>query len=288
MRGGLTDRAALADAVRGVTHVFHCAAAATDWARPEVFVESNVTGTERLLEAARGCAGLERFVHVSTTDVYGYPAAAGDEELPMVDRGLGYNRTKIAGERAVWAAAKAGMRVTVVRPATIYGAAAGAGAVPLVTGVVDELRRGTMLLVDGGRLRAGLVYVDDVAEAMIGVCGVERTVGRAYNVAAGSDVTWGGYVGGLARGMGLRDAWLRLPFGMAMALAAALELPFRVPGVPGRPMLTRHAVYLLGRDQEFSGERARAEFGWEPRVGFCGRGCGGRWRGLSRWDDLPS
>ncbi len=223
VRGDLSDRAALDEAVRGATHVFHCAAAATDWARPEVYVESNVTGTERLLEAVRGCGELERFVHVSTTDVYGYPAVVGDETLPMVDRGLGYNRTKIAGERAVWAAAAAGMRVTVVRPATIYGAAAGTGLVPLVTGVVDELRRGTMLLVDGGRARAGLVYVDDVAEAMIGVCGVEGTVGRAYNVAAGSDVTWGQYVGGLARGLGLRDAWLRHGWGRVASQRLARE-----------------------------------------------------------------
>ena len=266
--GGLTDGAALTEAVRGATHVFHCAAASTDWASARTFYESNVLGTERLLEAAGRSASLERFVHVSTTDAYGYPRVAGDESLAMVDRGLGYNRTKIAGERAVWAAASAGMKVTVVRPATIYGAAIGRGAVPLVSGIVEELRRGTMLLVDGGRARAGLVYVDDVAEAMIGVCAVEATVGRVYNIAAGSDVTWAEYVAGLARGVGLREAWLRLPFAGAMGLAVLCEAPFRVPGMPGRPLLTRHAVYLLGRDQEFEAGRARAEFGWKPQVGF--------------------
>ena len=272
VRGSLTDEAALVEAVQGATHVFHCAAASTDWAADAVFFESNVLGTERLLAAAETSATLARFVHVSTTDVYGYPRVSGDESLAMVDRGLGYNRTKIAGERAVWAAASAGMPVTVMRPATIWGPRGG----PLVMGIVDELRRGTMLLVAGGRVRAGLVYVDDVAEAMIGGCGHEVARGQAYNLCAGSDVTWGEYVGGLAAGLGLKAPWPRLPFGAAMTLAGVCEAPFRVPGVPGRPLLagrpllTRHAVYLLGRDQEFAAGKARAEFGWEPRGGIRG------------------
>ncbi len=268
VRGSLTDLPALALAARDVTHIFHCAAAATDWATPAVFYESNVAGTERLLQAARACTSLHRFVHVSTTDVYGYPRHAGDETLPMVDRKLGYNRTKIAAEHAVWAASAGGLPVTILRPATIYGAAAGDAPVPLVTGIVDELRRGSMLLVDRGRAPAGLVYVDDVADAMLGVCAVEATQARAYNLAAGSRVTWAEYVGALARGLGLKTPWLHLPFSAAMALAAACELPFRFPRLPGRPLLTRHAVYLLGRDQEFTSQRARADFGWSPRVPF--------------------
>jgi nucleoside-diphosphate-sugar epimerase len=30
--------------------------------------------------------------------------------------------------------------------------------------------------------------------------------------------------------------------------------------------LTRHAVYLLGRDQEFPNDRARQDFGFSPQV----------------------
>ena len=71
--GDLTESAAVAEAARGVTQIFHCAAASTDWAPMETFLQSNVTGTETLLAAARQIPGLKRFLHVSTTDVYGYP-----------------------------------------------------------------------------------------------------------------------------------------------------------------------------------------------------------------------
>ncbi len=43
---------------------------------PAVFVQTNVLGTSTLLEAARQC-GIERFVHVSTDEVYGSLGASG-------------------------------------------------------------------------------------------------------------------------------------------------------------------------------------------------------------------
>jgi nucleoside-diphosphate-sugar epimerase len=38
--------------------------------------------------------------------------------------------------------------------------------------------------------------------------------------------------------------------------------------VPGRPLLTRHAVYLLARDEEFPIDRIRRELGFEPAISF--------------------
>jgi len=38
--------------------------------------------------------------------------------------------------------------------------------------------------------------------------------------------------------------------------------------LPGRPLLTRHAVYLLSRNQEYPAERARRELDFAPEVGF--------------------
>src|SRR5579875_551059 len=100
VRGSLTDRAALREAAPEATQIFHCAAASTDWAHPEVFSESNVRGTEMLLEAARVAPRLERFVHISTTDVYGYPVEPCGETAPLRDVGLPYNSTKVAAEEA--------------------------------------------------------------------------------------------------------------------------------------------------------------------------------------------
>ena len=263
-RGGLTDFAALREAVRGRTHIFHSAACSTDWAADRTYFEANVLGTGMLLEAASREGALERFVHVSTTDVYGYPKRPGDESGRLVDTDLPYNRTKLQGERAVWGYSEKGLPVTVIRPATIYGPRGK----DFVVEIAKMLRQRMMLLVDGGRERGGFCYVDNVACAMMTVCLRPETVGEVYNISDGTGVTWKEYVAALARGLGLREPWLDLPFGAAMRVGTAAEGVHRSLRLPGRPLLTRHAVHLLGGDQEFSSGKATREFGYAPGVGF--------------------
>ncbi len=260
--GTLIAAESLRKAVAGCTHIFHCAACSTDWAGLQTYIDANVTGTQNLLEAAAGLPALQRFVHVSTTDVYGYPALPGDETMPLVETDLPYNRTKVQGERAVWKAAAAGLPVTVVRPATIYGPRGK----DFTVEVAKLLRQRLMATVDSGTAAGGFIYVDDVAAAMIAAASSAVAVRQAYNLADGSATTWERYLSLFAGALHARPPWINLSFASAMRLATAMELPHRY-GLPGKPLLTRHAVYLLGRSQEFSANKARQDLGWTPRVG---------------------
>src|SRR5579883_677383 len=66
VQGDLRDRASLAPALAGVTHVFHVAADYRLWSRnPNELYESNVQGTRNLIDASRD-AGVERFIYTST------------------------------------------------------------------------------------------------------------------------------------------------------------------------------------------------------------------------------
>jgi nucleoside-diphosphate-sugar epimerase len=270
VRGDLGDAAALAEAVRGVRVIYHCAACSTDWAPWATYVEANVAGTQNVLEAAVRAGTVERFLHVSTTDVYGYPRVPCDESAPMRDVGLPYNRTKIRGEEAVWRAHREhGLPVTVLRPATIYGPRGK----DFVVEIAKLLRQRLMLLIGGentkgGRPRGGFTYVDNVAQAMMDAAASSKTVGRAYNISDGTGITWRDYTWALADALGYPRPWLRLPFSAAMTLAPAMEAVQRTLRLPGRPLLTRHAVHLVGQDQEFPAKRAREDFGFVPHVSF--------------------
>src|SRR3954462_7327684 len=98
-----------------------------------------------------------------------------------------------------------------------------------------------MALFDGGRARGGFCYVDNVAEAMIRAATTPATLGRAYNITDDTGATWRDYVRALAAGLGYREPWLRLPSRLALPLAGAMELAYSHLGLPGRPVLTRHA-----------------------------------------------
>ncbi len=245
-----------------LTHVFHCAGCSTDWAPARQYEQGNVASVRAVLALATGhMPALRRFIHVSTTDVYGYPEIAGDESTSRRDVHLPYNSTKLRGEELVWKAAASGLPVTVLRPASIYGP----GGKAFVTDIVTLLRQRLMLLVDGGRIAGGFVYVDDVCGAMLRAAAEPRAQGEAYNLSSVDGVTWRDYTGALARALGVPAPFLRLPFGAAMALATVSEVPHKA-GLPGRPLLTRHAVHLLGRDQQYGTAKALEHFGWAPTV----------------------
>jgi nucleoside-diphosphate-sugar epimerase len=261
--GDLADLPSLRRAVEPVTRIFHCAACSTDWAQWENFYGANVTGTENLLTAALDASGLQRFVHVSTTDVYGYPAVPCDETSPTVDAGLPYNQTKRLGEMAVRnAQALHGLPITIVRPATIYGPR---GA-DFTREIASLLRYRIMATINGGAARGGFTYVQNVARAMMDASLSSATVGQAYNIADATNATWTDYLRIFAAGLGYPEPWIDLSEDTAVALAKFFEGLHRALKLPGRPLLTRHAIKLLGVDQEFPIDKARQEFDFSPTI----------------------
>ena len=263
VRGDLSDSSALEDAVRDATHIFHCAACSTDWASQQTYLDANVRGTRNLLAAARKSPRLERFVHVSTTDVYGYPLVPCEEDHPFVDTGLPYNQTKGMGEAAVWKASReVDLPVTVLRPATIYGPRGK----DFTVEIAMLLRQRLMAFVAGGHAPGGFTYVDNVAQAMIDASHHPNALGQAYNIADGTQASWRGYMTLFAQQLGTRPPWIDIPFDAALMLARAFEGTHRVLSLRGRPLLTRHAVYLLGRNQEFPVTKAQSSFGFTPKV----------------------
>jgi nucleoside-diphosphate-sugar epimerase len=264
-RAALTDPAALQSAMNDVSHVFHCAGCSTDWAPADAYYEGNVEATEAILFAARRAGSLTRFLHISTTDVYGYPRVPCDETHPRTFVGLPYNETKCLGEAAVVEAhEKAGLPVTILRPATIYGPRGTA----FVTDIGKLLRESSMALFNHGRTRGGFCYVDNVADAMITAATSAGTLGKTYNITDATNITWKEYVAALAGGLGLKQPWLHIPSGVALPLGRALESAYKLLPIPGRPVLTRHAILLLSRDQEYPITRAQQDFNLTPAISF--------------------
>ncbi len=260
--GSLEDPKSLAPALEDVDRVYHCAALASDWAPWRAFHRANIAGVRNLLEAA---AGIERFVHISTTDVYGYPINVCDEAHPLVDTGLPYNRSKVAGERIVMQYHRdTGLPVTIIRPATIYGPESQS----CVGEIAGLLEKGGMVYLNGGRSGAGLLYIDNAVTGILQAAGSPRTIGEAYNLRDETDYTWREFVEALAARMGVPSPRLSIPGRAAWVVGCASEAAYGMFGILHRPLLTRHAVRLFCRDQNYPIEKARAHFGFRSGVSF--------------------
>lgn len=264
VRGSLADAEILARAMRGIRIVYNCAGLSSDWGRWADFRAANIDGVGNLLSAARKSGSVERFVHVSTTDIYGYPKDPCDESYGFHDVGLPYNRSKGLGDRlALDFHRTTGLPVTVVRPATIFG--------PRSKDWVVELSRlliaGHALTIAGGHSPAGLVYVDDVVRAMIGLAEMPGAAGEAYNVVDPGVVTWRVYFDALADGLGVARPRLDISRASAMALSRVGETAYRILGRTSRPLFTRHVVYLLTRNQQYDGAKLAKAIPEFPKLG---------------------
>jgi nucleoside-diphosphate-sugar epimerase len=264
VRGDVTAPATLPAALEGVDVVIHVAGLSADWGRREDFEAINVRGARNMAEAA-AAQGVRRFVHVSTTDVYGYPEVACASDGPTRDVGLPYNSSKLRGERAVReVAAACAMPLVVIRPATVYGPRSKDVALDLAR----HLAKKDMLVVNGGRAPAGLLYVDNLCDALIAAAERPEAIGKVYAVRDPGRQTWREYVDRLSEGLRLPRVTLSLPAWLAFTLAALFELLWSLTRARSRPLLTRHVVYVMSRDQSYGCEPAIAELGFSSKVSF--------------------
>src|SRR5690349_3266629 len=104
--GDVADADLIASLMRGVDVVIHIAslhAPHVGQRSLQDFIDTNITGTLRLLEAA-SAAGVRRFVYTSTTSVYGYSLVPDGHEAVWVTEDLTarprdiYDITKLAAE----------------------------------------------------------------------------------------------------------------------------------------------------------------------------------------------
>lgn len=193
--GELGDFASIERAVDGCSVVIHAAAQVSSVPSRATFQESNVTGTENLLRAA-AAGGVSRFIHLSSIAVFGL-ATSGEvtDHSPRGHSGDPYCDTKFEAEEKVFRAQRDGLLpITILRPSAVYGpGSAHWSIIPL-----KRIKKGKMLLFNGGRGLLNYVYIDNLVDAIFLAAVDDRAPGEAFIVNDGA-VPWRDFFGALAR-----------------------------------------------------------------------------------------
>jgi dTDP-glucose 4,6-dehydratase len=205
------------------------------------FVTTNVEGTQILLDAIRETP-VERFVLISSSEVYGTAERAPmDEEHPLNPRSP-YAGTKAGADRLAYSYFTTyGLPIVILRPFNNYGPRQHPEKV--VPRFITQALRGEPLTIHGdGHASRDWLYVGDDAEA------IERAVdaplaglaGEVVNVATGIDIS-------------------------------VAEIADLVLAVLGRPAdLRRHLPERPGQVDRHIGSTAKARrlLGWHARTSF--------------------
>ena len=185
-------------AVRGVfarytfDTVLHCAAEThvdRSFDSSADFVRTNIGGTHALLQVAKDHPSLERFVHVSTDEVYGDclgPEAKG--EGARLDPTNPYAATKSGAEHIVRSYYHSfELPIVVIRCNNVFGPRQYPE--KLVPKFLWQCRRGSPMTLHGaGQSRRAFIYIADVVRAFEQVVALGQ-VGETYNVGVSTELT---------------------------------------------------------------------------------------------------
>ncbi|RMD84798.1 MAG: dTDP-glucose 4,6-dehydratase [Candidatus Dadabacteria bacterium] len=152
----------------------------------QVFVETNIMGTQILLDAARA-TGVERFVQISTDEVYGSLGPTGFfVETTPLNPTSPYAASKTGADLMVLAAVKThGLEAVITRCSNNYGPYQfPEKLMPLfITNALED--KPLPLYGDGLNVRSW-IYVEDHCAALL-LCGEKGRSGEVYNIGAGAD-----------------------------------------------------------------------------------------------------
>lgn len=119
IKGDIRDRAKVDEAMQGVDIVVHTAAALPLYAERDIMT-TDVDGTRNVIDSAHQ-HGAQRFIHISSTAVYGIPDHHPLVEDDQLD-GVGpYGKAKIMAEEVCLEYRAKGMCVPIIRPKSFIG-----------------------------------------------------------------------------------------------------------------------------------------------------------------------
>ncbi len=217
--GDIRDPEVVTQAVSDADVVVHAAAALPLYPRDDIF-STEVEGTRLLLDAVQK-AGVERFVFISSTAVYGIPKkhpVCEEDELAGVGP---YGEAKIEAERLCLQYRERGLCVPILRPKTFVGPER-LGVFAMLYEWASEGRHFPIL--GKGRNRYQLLDVEDLCEFIYLVArGDAQPVNDTFNVGAREFTTLREDFQAVLDAAGFGKRVIPIPAGPAVLLLKALE-----------------------------------------------------------------
>ena len=183
-------------------------------ADPKLYIDTNITGTFHVLEAAR-LLGSKKVVFASSSSVYGLSKTVPfREDFPVLQTLSPYAATKIAGEHLCGNYVNLhGMRIACLRFFTVYGP----GQRPdlAIHGFTDAIENGRPIKQFGdGSTRRDYTYIDDIVQGVMGALSYvdgEEPLFEIFNLGESETTTLSQLISKIEKALGKKAIIERLP-----------------------------------------------------------------------------
>ncbi|KPJ89958.1 MAG: hypothetical protein AMS17_00065 [Spirochaetes bacterium DG_61] len=245
--------------VEGFNAVIHTAALSSDWGDKEDFFKTNVDGTLNLLEACVR-TGVERFIYLSSTVVYGFSGNLQTvEEKESQPFSNSYCITKTIAEEKIQERAGE-IDLVVLRPSNVYGPTD----LQFTYSLLKGIDKGLIGFPGGGKALTSPCYVKNLVHA------VERTLeflghsGEVFNISDGQDIRWSEFLTLIAEEMGRLPPRFSFPVGPLTLFAVVLEALYKMLRSKRPPLITPYRIAQAAQNYSFSIEKAKCLLSYRP------------------------
>ena len=262
--GDISRQADVERAMSGAGTAIHLAAMVGDWIPLPQHEKVTVEGSRLLFDAA--LKNDTRVVLSSSIVVYADKLTSGpNPEDKVWGASVGpYSYCKQKQETLAWDYYNnKNLPLSIVRPANVYGP----GSKPWVHDVVDTLKTGSPVLINGGDFNAALVHVDNVVQLLLLAATKEAALGQVFNGGDGNTTSWRTYMSDLANTLNL-PAPKSAPLWLLKPLSGVIEKTWRLLNLKKRPPLTKEALNLVGAETIIPIDKAMELLNYQPRVTY--------------------
>ena len=175
-------------ATRGCDVVVHCALDKLD---------VTATGTRNVIRAATQHR-VKRFIHISSTAVFGYYPSIKEAKDGRLPAGAGiarskknyysdYCQSKITSERIAFSYYDScNLPLVILRPSNIFGPSS----LWWTVKPIEMLRKGCYVLINGGLTPSNTVYVNNVVDSIMLAIKEDNAVGHALIISSDQNTSW--------------------------------------------------------------------------------------------------
>jgi UDP-glucuronate 4-epimerase len=181
---------------------------------PKLYIDTNITGTFHVLEAAR-LSGCTKMLFASSSSVYGLAKTVPfREDLALLQTLSPYAATKLAGEQLCGNYVNLhGMRIAALRFFTVYGP----GQRPdlAIHSFTDAIENGRSIRQFGdGSTRRDYTYIDDIVQGVMGALSFVEGEGplfQIFNLGENETTTLAQLISSIEKALGKKAVIERLP-----------------------------------------------------------------------------
>jgi dTDP-glucose 4,6-dehydratase len=188
--GDIRDGESMRKAMTGVDVVFHLAALIGipySYEAPLSYVRTNIEGTLNVLQLAREL-GVKRFVHTSTSEVYGTAKEFPITEAHPLQGQSPYSASKIGADQMAEAFFRSfGLPVVILRPFNTFGPRQSARAV--IPTIISQALTRDRVRIGSLHPTRDLTFVADTAEGFVKAAESSEAAGQLIQLGTGRDVS---------------------------------------------------------------------------------------------------